>query len=79
MICVTCSTPIEAGDYRLVGIQQGNWESQYAHQGSCEAEARDRLAQQRRARHPAVVEEITLEAGESLPHDTLPGPGLKRR
>lgn len=62
--CVVCGEPLEAGDYRLVGVEEGSWTSRYAHRGSCEGEARSRHAAaaapvrrpRRKRTAPAVVE-----------------------
>jgi hypothetical protein len=87
MICVSCGQPIEAGDYRLVGIERGSWASQYAHQGNCEAEARERLMGTPSAPRASVqkilpepeVEELSLDEAEIVSNDALPRPGLERR
>lgn len=89
IICVMCGKPCGAGDYLLIGVQQGSWASQYAHRGSCEAEARERYAPKpvvakRGSRGKAalapVVEELTLEAAEPLSdEDALPWLGMERR
>lgn len=87
--CVTCGEPIEAGDYQLVGVEQGSWASLYAHRGSCEETARQRFSA---ARTPApkrkrlvepepepIVEELTLEEPDPFPGDGLPWQGMGRR
>jgi hypothetical protein len=88
MICVACEQRIEAGDYRLVGVEQGSWESRYAHQGNCEAEARERFAPRqvppkRRNRKEAPpqleIEELTMEEPEPFPGEELPWFGADRR
>lgn len=81
--CVSCGQPIEAGSYRLVGVEQGSWASQYAHRGTCEAEARQRHAKPappvKRKRSQPVVEELTMEEPEPFPDEGLPWFGLEQR
>ncbi len=91
MICVSCGQAITTGDYRLIGIERVTWASQYAHQGNCEAEARERMGAQPMAAPKVVrisptssdaemeVEELSLDEPESISNDTLPRPGLERR
>ncbi len=86
--CVACGRPIETGDYRLVGVELGTWESRYAHRGTCEVEARERYAPKRvikkarRAKSSAPeVEELTMdEPPDPFPDDSeLPWFGTERR
>ena len=92
-VCVICGQPIEAGDYRLVGVERGTWESRYAHRGNCEAEARARFAPQplknrkkKKGRKSSAeveveveVEELTMDEPEPFPEEDLPWFGVERR
>lgn len=82
LLCVTCGQPIEAGDYRLVGVEKGSWASLYAHRGTCEAEARERHAPPQpataRAKPLPLVEELTEEP-TLLPDEGVPWLGMERR
>jgi hypothetical protein len=85
--CVNCGKPIETGDYRLIGVEQGTWVSRYAHLGNCEDEARRQFAPKktsapRRSRKKSSapeVEELTLDTPEPFPDDTVPWFGMERR
>ncbi|MDQ4075853.1 MAG: hypothetical protein M3220_06345 [Chloroflexota bacterium] len=88
-VCVICGQAIEAGDYRLVGVERGTWESRYAHRGNCEAEARTRFAPQplknpkkkkvRKSKAEVEVEELTMDEPEPFPEEELPWFGMERR
>jgi hypothetical protein len=90
IICVTCEKPCEKGDYRLVGVEDGNWASRYAHRGNCEATAREQYAPKRpiistrpkrkKTAEPPQIEELIIEETEPTPEeDTLPWLGMERR
>ena len=85
--CIECGKKIEAGDYRLIGVERGTWASRYAHRGTCEQEARQRFAppppkkRKRRKPEPPPVEELTLDDDTVGPaeDDALPWFGTERR
>jgi hypothetical protein len=90
IVCVTCGKQCEQGDYRLIGVEDGSWASQYVHHGNCEALARERYAPKRppvkaprtrrKASEPPIVEELTIEETEPTPEeDALPWVGMERR
>jgi hypothetical protein len=79
-ICLACGKPIEQGDYRLVGVERGSWESRYAHRGLCEEEARKRFApkpaprSKRKKRQPAPEE----QPSEHKPPASRPEPEIEQ-
>ncbi len=86
MICIACGKPIEAGDYRLIGLEQITWESRYAHRGTCETEARERFAPPKATRPRAPrrapkveVEELTMDAPDPFPEEEPPWFGMELR
>ena len=86
LLCVSCDQPIEAGDYRLVGVENGSWESRYAHRGTCETEARARFARPApkkrsgvRKKREEAIEELTVDEGGDYVDDSAPWTGMQRR